>query len=77
MAGPKGLHALRKEWRALERRELRYALRAEQDGWQERKAAWQEKLPPKARTALEAAFAKAFALVFEKGERPAVCKRGG
>lgn len=67
MAGRKGLHALRKEWRALERRELRYALRAEQVGWQERKAAWQEKIPPKARTALEAAFAKAFALVFEKG----------
>lgn len=67
MTGSKGIHALRKEWRALERRERRAALRAERDGWQEKWAAWQERIPPKARAALEAAFAKAFALVFEKG----------
>lgn len=58
---------LRKEWEALARREqalAKQALREKESAW---KRKLEEKVPAKAYGALESAFCKAFAIVFEKG----------
>ena len=62
-----GMSALEKEWKAIEKREQRLAklaLQGKDSAW---KGKLEEKVPPKVSRALEAAFCKAFALVFEKG----------
>lgn len=62
-----GLSALEKEWKAIGKREQRLAklaLQGKDPAW---KGKLEEKVPPKVSQALEAAFCKAFALVFEKG----------
>jgi len=62
-----GMNALEKEWKAIEKREQRLAklaLQGKDSAW---KGKLEEKVPPKVSRALEAAFCKAFALVFEKG----------
>ena len=61
-----GMSALEKEWKAIEKREQRLAKLALQGKRFCLEGKLEEKVPPKVSRALEAAFCKAFALVFEK-----------
>lgn len=69
MDSRKKQRTLEKQLRALARQEDRLANRALQAAPPAWKSKLEEKIPAKASAALEAAFVKAFGLVFEKGTR--------